>query len=244
MSLKILGRIAFGILATPGITANAELIPPFLPAETPSGQYAGKTVSASSLRIPLNNGPTLVPGDFLSEKSLDGQWKISGLENSAEPFSENADLDKDFSRPDFNDENWDAIEVPLDWYRKYPGMRTLDKDGKTCSKPYIKGWYRMQVPLTGQDLRGKSVTLHFGVAPYAARLFINGHDAGSHHGDFTPWDVNITEFLKPGPNTVAFRLIGDFGPVFSGAAKSTHERGHAKGVTKGVSPCICEITGI
>ena len=220
MLSKTLGRVSAGILAAAGMSVHADLITPFLPQEKPFINYSGKTCTASSLKIPLNSGVTLTPGNFVSEKSLDGAWKISGLTNSAQPFPDDIDLDKGFSSPDFNDEKWDTIAVPLDWYRKYPQMRKCDKDGKTCSKPYIKGWYRLKFNISEQDLREKSVTLHFGVAPYSARLFVNGRAAGANHGDFTPWDVNISEFLKPGENTLALRLFSDFGPKYSAAAEN------------------------
>lgn len=201
-------------------SAAAAGIAPYLPKIVTPPPYQPTTQPAEQMQVKLDNGLILKPGDFSRERSLNGDWKISGLENSARPFAADADLDKGYAKTDFADDKWDRIAVPLDWYRKYPNIRKADKGGKTCSKPYVKGWYRQQIELTADELKDKNVILHFDVAAYDAKLFVNGQEAGTHHGDFTPWDVNITNFLKPGRNTIALRLFSDFGPNFSAAAET------------------------
>jgi beta-galactosidase len=193
---------------------------PYLPESAPIKPYQSSVIPVKELKIELQNGLKLEPGKFVSERSLNGTWKCSGLDNSARPFAADVDFDKDFLKRDFNDSKWDDIDVPLDWYKKYPKIRQLDKGKSTCSKPFVKGWYRKQIDVSAAELKDRSVFLHFGVAPYEAVLFVNGKEAGKHHGDFTPWNIDITQFLKAGKNTVALRLFSDFGPRFSNVGRS------------------------
>eukprot|EP00831_Metopus_contortus_P036172 TRINITY_DN2867_c0_g6_i1.p1 TRINITY_DN2867_c0_g6~~TRINITY_DN2867_c0_g6_i1.p1 ORF type:complete len:442 (-),score=73.44 TRINITY_DN2867_c0_g6_i1:53-1378(-) len=193
---------------------------PYLPEPAPIKSYQSSVIPVNELKIELQNGLKLEPGKFVSERSLNGTWKCSGLDNSARPFAADVDFDKDFLKTDFNDSKWDDIDVPLDWYKKYPKIRQLNKGKSTCSKLFVKGWYRKQIDVSAAELKNRSVFLNFGVAPYEAVLFVNGKEVGKHHGDFTPWDIDITPFLKAGKNTVALRLFSDFGPVFSAVGKS------------------------
>lgn len=100
------------------------------------------------------------------------------------------------------------IAVPLNWYRKYPKIYKEDE-------PYVKGYYRKTIDLAAAELRHKAVLLRFGTVGYEATLWVNGEKAGSHHGDFVPWEIDITRFLKPGKNLLALQVFSDFGPARS-----------------------------
>ena len=89
----------------------------------------------------------------------------------------------------------------------------------------MKGWYRKTVDIPA-SYRGKRVFLHFDVIGYEALLFVNGKEVGSHHGDFTPWDVEITDFVNFGAqNTIAIRVFSDFGNKFGSPLPATHTYG-------------------
>ncbi len=66
-------------------------------------------------------------------RSLNGEWKFSGVTNSTTPFPD--DVDQSFALPGFDDSQWGTIPVPLNWYQKFPKARRGDE-------PYVKGFYR------------------------------------------------------------------------------------------------------
>ncbi len=148
-------------------------------------------------------GSVYAEKDFAARVSLDGDWKFSGTEKSESRFAADVDLDKGIEKIDFDDSRWADIVVPSNFYKKYPA---------DPQKPYVKGWYRktLDIPLSAER---KRAVLHFGVIGYEALLFVNGKPAGSHRGDFTPWDIDITDLIRPGsPATLAIRVLSDLGP--------------------------------
>jgi hypothetical protein len=65
-------------------------------------------------------------------------------------------------------------------------------------------WYR-----TSFDLEDSSNywTLHFGAVMDIADVYLNGEHLGSHDSAFTPFSVDATHALKPGPNELAVRVF-------------------------------------
>src|SRR4051812_2700006 len=55
-------------------------------------------------------------------------------------------------------------------------------------------WYRRTVSLPATDTSGRW-QLHFGAVDYCAKVWINGVVAGSHHGGYTPFTIDVTPFL-------------------------------------------------
>jgi beta-galactosidase len=171
-------------------------------------EYQAKTISATDLKFVLANGKPLQVFQFIEEQSLNGEWKISPLSNSTVPFGTDTDLEKGYWQRDFDDSSWDSIGVPLNWYQKYPEARKADA-------AFVKGWYRRKFQVA-EGQRGKRVFLKFSVIGYEATLFINGVKVGTHHGDFTPWEVEITEWIKLGQeNIIAIRVYSDFGAAYT-----------------------------
>ncbi len=62
-------------------------------------------------------------------------------------------------------------------------------------------WYRRTVelnPLKG----GRCLLLHFGAVDYACACYVNGTQVGTHVGAYLPFDVDITDAVKAGDNTL------------------------------------------
>lgn len=193
-------------------------VEPFYPEKKQIPDYVSPVAPKGEITVKLANGASLKLDQFSTVVSLNGVWKISGLTNSTAPFPADEDLEKGYHLPQYDDSRWDNIEVPLDWYRKYPASRTE-------KEPFVKGWYRKTVDIPA-SYRGKRVFLHFDVIGYEALLFVNGKEVGSHHGDFTPWDVEITDFVNFGAqNTIAIRVFSDFGNKFGSPLPATHTYG-------------------
>lgn len=189
-------------------------LPVFLPAEHALPDLP-PALTRDEITVALGGGKQWRPAEAAPELSLDGMWRCSGLTTATSRFADDAQLDRGFQDPAFNDAAWDEIAVPLDWYRRYPKART-----KTA--PFVLGWYRRSIDLTPRA--DASTVLHFGVIGYAAELWVNGKLAGSHHGDFTPWEIDISALVTSGRNVLALRVRSDLGPSF-GAGAAWHAYG-------------------
>jgi len=195
-----------------------EPLKPFYPAKAPLGVHSPESFVPNSEAKALVQGSAVKESDFSSVLSLNGDWRFSGLESAKSPFAKDADLDKGFGMASFDDSKWDSIKVPLNWYKKQP--KFLNQDA-----PYVKGWYRRTLEIP-QSATGKRVVLHFDVIGYEALLFVNGKEAGSHHGDFTPWDIDISDCVEPGKSaSLAIRVFSDFSPSYGVKAPAKHAYG-------------------
>lgn len=59
--------------------------------------------------------------------------------------------------------------------------------------------YRRTVDVPAEKLAG-TVLLRFGAVDYTATVYVNGTEAGSHSGGYTPFCVDITPYLNEGDN--------------------------------------------
>ncbi len=62
-------------------------------------------------------------------------------------------------------------------------------------------WYRrdFEVP---EDWGAGRILLHFGAVDYDTHVYVNGQEAGFHRGGYTPFTLDITDLLEPGPNSL------------------------------------------
>ncbi|MGI5923749.1 MAG: glycoside hydrolase family 2 protein [Lentisphaeria bacterium] len=203
--------LLFGLLVAAAVAAPSAYVPP-------RHNFQRVPVIAPSAVTVNVAGQELRPAAFTERRSLNGKWKISGLVNAAGPFAADNDLTSGYERPDFDDSGWDDIAVPLDWFRHYRQAYKRDQ-------PYVKGWYRRQLELNAEDLADRRVILHFERIGYEALIFVNGRQVGQHKGDFTEYEVDVTEALQPGTNSLALRVLTDFGPAFGRREPVTHAYG-------------------
>lgn len=162
-------------------------------------------------------GAEAAPGCFRRVRSLDGEWRLYGLRNGAAQFPDTPEKTAAYSAASFRDDGWEKIPVPLNWYERHPELY----DAK---RPYVEGYYRTEFELDAAEaVRG--VSLHFGVAPYRAVLYVNGRRAGEHAGEFMPWDIEVGNLVKPGRNVLALHLRCDFGPSLGNIGAADHAYG-------------------
>ncbi len=83
-----------------------------------------------------------------------------------------------------------TLAVPGDWNTQDPRLH------------FYEGtlWYQRDFEAHPRP-RHRSF-LHFGAANYAADVWVNGEPAGSHHGGFTPFALEITSLIRDGHNFV------------------------------------------
>jgi beta-glucuronidase len=65
-------------------------------------------------------------------------------------------------------------------------------------------WYRK--PFAWKKAAGKRVILHFDASYYKTHIWLNNQKVGEHEGGYTPFNFDITDFLKDGDNLLALSV--------------------------------------
>ena len=140
--------------------------------------------------------------------SLDGEWKyfIDQYETGYYDYRRNAMPDGStfFADRSFNDDRTVLVEydfdtaasmnVPGDWNTQRPELYLYE--GTL--------WYRRQFSATPKE--GRRYFLYFGAANYEAVVGVNGKVAAKHTGGYTPFNVEVTDRLSAGENTVIVKV--------------------------------------
>jgi beta-galactosidase len=125
-------------------------------------------------------------------------------------------------RVDFDDSSWQSIGLPhcfdlpyfrtpefyvgYGWYRK----RFSIPVAATPASPLRRAQECDEgVAATPRDHR---VFLEFDGVFQVAEIFVNGHHAGEHHGGYTGFSFDITDFVHPGENLLAVRVNNNWNP--------------------------------
>ncbi|MCK6545755.1 glycoside hydrolase family 2 [Myxococcota bacterium] len=133
----------------------------------------------------------------------------------------------EYPRPQFRRAEWICLDGPWDF--------TLDPDAKlrapdevtfdrVIEVPYAPEttfsgiadgsyfracWYRRRFEHPDLGARER-LLLHFGAVDYHATVWVDGSLAGHHEGGYTPFSIDVTNFLKgPGPHEVVVRAFDD-----------------------------------
>lgn len=120
---------------------------------------------------------------------------------------------KGADQPEFNDTRWRALDVPHDWsIEDLPGHDgPFDQElseGKESTGWVVggTGWYRKRFSAQGIP-EGRRVELRFDGVYMNAAVFLNGKLAASHAYGYTPFSLDITDFLtRENDNVVAVRV--------------------------------------
>lgn len=127
--------------------------------------------------------PGSLDGQTPRQRSLSGSWSFVAAPPTLPP-----DPDAD----------WRVHEVPGQWATA--GYTVDESAGEV-------GWYRreFQVP-TAQSGRTK---LRFGAVYSAATVWVNGEEVGAHEGGYTPFELDVTDVVEPGPNRLSIAVRED-----------------------------------
>ncbi|KPK33898.1 MAG: hypothetical protein AMJ65_19070 [Phycisphaerae bacterium SG8_4] len=138
--------------------------------------------------------------------SLNGDWKFNWAQKPA-------DRPLEFYRPGYDVSKWADIPVPSNWQMHgygrpiYLNMRYPFK----VDPPFIPhdynpvGSYRRQFRILNR-WSDRQIFLHFDGVKSAFYVWVNGRKVGYSQGSMTPAEFNITEYLKPGDNTLAVEV--------------------------------------
>lgn len=108
-----------------------------------------------------------------------------------------------------------TIIVPRPWEAIFPHLR---------DRP-VTATYTRVVPVPAAWKTGV-VRLHVGAADYRSEVSVNGYLVGAHEGGYTPFDLEIQEFLRAGEDNTITIKVADGAParVVSGAGDLTPEQ--------------------
>lgn len=139
---------------------------------------------------------------------LDGQWKaiIDQYENGyynyrLKPMPDNSSF---FADKAFKDDKTKLVEYDFDT----DGSLYVPGDWNTQNDRlyYYEGtiWYRQKFSL--EPKAGKRYFLYFGAANYETIVGFNGKAVAKHTGGYTPFNIEVTDMVKAGENTVVVKV--------------------------------------
>lgn len=98
----------------------------------------------------------------------------------------------------FDNKFGSKITVPFCWESELSGIHKM---GETT------GWYRRTFRIP-PEWTGRHAWLHFDAVDEEAQVWVNGHDLGTHHGGYSPFEFDLNSIAKPGDTaTVLVRVV-------------------------------------
>ncbi|MGD0089008.1 MAG: sugar-binding domain-containing protein [Planctomycetota bacterium] len=185
----------------------------------PFSQFAGMSDTNSVKAISIGQGGNCLqrPGEMLFADfrvgsfqyapamraiSLEGLWRCMPdvfLDAKDPKWEEKArGLKEGWEKPDFDDSQWECIEVGIDWKTQ----------GKTFENLDGVGWYRQKV-FVPNEWKGFPVVFHTGSADDAGILYLNGAEVKKtgFFGDPLLYEAKPEEVRYGAYNTLAVRVF-------------------------------------
>ena len=118
--------------------------------------------------------------------SLNGRWQYEQAQSG--------------QAPPFGQDLAQTILVPFPPESPLSGIERED----------TSGWYRRAFTVP-PAWSGSRVLLNFGAVAWRAAVYVNGHLAGTHQGDYDAFSLDVTPYLDPhGPNEL---VVGYYDPI-------------------------------
>ena len=143
--------------------------------------------------------------------SINGTWKFFWVKN--------ADMrPTEFYQINYNDKGWDDIQVPGLWELNGYGNPIYVNIGYAWRSQYKNnppivpiennnvGSYRKEITIPA-EWKGKEIFAHFGSVTSNMYLWVNGQFVGYSEDSKLEAEFNLTKFLKPGKNIIAFQVF-------------------------------------
>lgn len=140
-----------------------------------------KAAMEASVPFPEYPRPQLARNDW---KCLNGEWDYKGGKDVASALNPPA--------PVSFDGKIEKIKVPYCPESVLSGIQR---------KQEINMWYRRTFDIPA-DWADKQVIIHLDAVSHNTTLFVNGHKAGTHAGNYDAFSFNITSYLKKGNNSL------------------------------------------
>ena len=143
--------------------------------------------------------------------TLNGIWKFNWVKNAdARPT--------DFYRTDYNDKGWGQMKVPGVWEMNgygdpiYVNVGYAWRSQSKNNPPYVPiennhvGSYRKEIIIPA-EWSEKEIFAHFGSVTSNMYLWVNGKYVGYSEDSKLEAEFNLTKYLKPGKNLIAFQVF-------------------------------------
>ena len=143
--------------------------------------------------------------------TLNGIWKFNWVKNAdARPT--------DFYRTDYNDKGWGQMKVPGVWEMHgygdpiYVNVGYAWRSQYKNNPPYVPiennhvGSYRKEIIIPA-EWSEKEIFAHFGSVTSNMYLWVNGKYVGYSEDSKLEAEFNLTKYLKPGKNLIAFQVF-------------------------------------
>jgi beta-galactosidase len=141
--------------------------------------------------------------------SLNGKWHFNWVKKPS-------DRPIHFYIPEFDDSNWNYIDVPSNWQMKgyglpiylnirYPPSVKLTNIPSIDHENNEVGSYKKKFKLV-KNWIGRETFIHFAGVKSAFYLWINGHQIGYSQDSMSPAEFNITEYVHEGENDVSVEV--------------------------------------
>ncbi|WP_342043201.1 glycoside hydrolase family 2 protein [Bacillus sp. OTU2372] len=134
--------------------------------------------------------------------NLDGKWKFAMDPN-------NQGLNEKWFEQGYDDKNWQEEKVPGSWdLYDTPGFGTYDGSNFGKGSAFYDGyaWFRTHF-WPDANWKNQFVKLNFLGVNYRAWVYVNGHLVGEHEGGYSPFALDVGEYLQPGKdNVIAVRV--------------------------------------
>jgi len=143
--------------------------------------------------------------------TLNGKWKFLWVKDADK-------RPKDFFKVNYDDNSWGHIPVPGMWALNGYGEPLYVNNGYAWRNQFVSnpptvpvkgnqvGSYRKEIFLPDQ-WNGKEIFVHFGSVSSNLYLWVNGRFVGYSEDSKLEAEFNLTKFLKPGKNLIAFQVF-------------------------------------
>ena len=167
--------------------------------------------------IPLPEHPR---PDFMRQQwlNLNGSWDFKFDKQDI------GETEKWYSDPHLSDKKYITpspwgykITVPFPWGSKFSGVKNEANIG----------WYSRKIDVP-EDWNGKQVFIIFGASDWKTTAWLDGQELGTYQGGYTPFEFDITRFLKRGQSQVLVVKVDDTPHPFKLEGKQGY--GAAKGI--------------
>ena len=167
--------------------------------------------------------PEAQPDGRRSEVELTGAWQVARWDDP--------DMDKDpwqpeTELPELDRLYWRGIEIPKSQW---------EVDGLNLAHRTV---YRTRVDVPA-GYEGRGFKLHFSGTNWLVGVFVNGELAGTHKGVWIPWDMDISDHIRPGQvNEIALAIKGPWYAIdyrhYKGGTSLMRQRNRPLDNTRGV----------
>jgi beta-galactosidase len=169
--------------------------------------------------VPFQDVASALSGERIASHfflSLNGTWRFHWV-----PTPEQRPTN--FFKPNFDDSDWDTIEVPSNWEMQGYGTPIYVSSGYPfkIEPPYVMeapkpdytaykerdpvGSYRRTFELP-QGRKDRRVFVHFAGVESAFYLWVNGEKVGYSQGSRNPAEFDITSYVRSGTNQLAVEV--------------------------------------